>query len=87
MEHNEALSYLNEIRDTCQTLSQEDFHQIEIKTNIQYAVGYAILIRSFLNSVCKRQISTIAQKYCLTMEEDNDGLMIYQPKFPEIDLQ
>jgi hypothetical protein len=80
MEHNQAVSYLNEIRDACATLSPEDLQQIEIKTNIQYAVGYTILIRSFLNSVCKRQITFIAEKYRLAMEEDHEGLMIFQPK-------
>jgi hypothetical protein len=30
--------------------------------------------RSFLNSVCKNQISTIAQKYWLAMEGEHEGI-------------
>ncbi len=87
MEHNEALNYLIEIKDACQSLNQEDLHQIEIRTNIQYAVGCTILNRSLLNSVCKRQIFSIAQKYCLAMGEEREGLLIYQPKtvFPALE--
>ncbi len=86
MEHNIALNYLNEIKDACEALSQEDLYLIEIKTNIEYAVGYAILIRSFLNSVCKRKVSSIAEKYSLAVEEEREGTMIYEPKIVEHEL-
>ena len=80
MERKEALNYINEILDTCEDLAQEDKQLIEIKTNIQYAIGYTILIKSFLNSVCKGQVFSIAQKYRLAMQEESEGIMIYQPK-------
>jgi hypothetical protein len=80
VERNEALNTLNEIKDACSMLSQEDRHQIEIKTNIQYAVGYSILIRSFLNNVCKHQVACIAQNYRLAVEERCDGIVIYEPR-------
>ncbi len=79
MERNQAISYVNEIKDACETMSQTDLQLIEIKQNAQFAVGYTILIRSFLNSVCKRQVAKIAKKYSLSIEEKNDGLLIYQP--------
>gem|GEM_PF-3057076 len=44
VEHNEALNILNEIKDACASLSQEDRRLIEIKTNIQCTVNYSILI-------------------------------------------
>lgn len=78
--HNQAVSYVNEIRGACDTLSAGDMQLIEIRRNMQFAVGYTILIRSFLSSVCKHQVASIAYKYSLTMEEKNDGLLIYQPK-------
>ncbi len=83
MEHNQAVSFVNEIRDACETLSQEDLKLIEIKTNVQFAVGYTVLIKFFLNSVCKRQVVSIAHKYSLSMKEKNDGLMIFQPRNPK----
>jgi hypothetical protein len=80
---NQAISYVNEIRTACDTLSAGDMQSIEIKRNIQFAIGYTILIRCFLNSVCKHQVASIANKYCLTVEEKNDGLLIYQPKLKQ----
>ena len=83
MERNQAISYVNEIKDACETLSQGDLQLIEIRTNVQFAVGYTILIKSFLNSVCKRHVVSIAQKYSLALKEKNDGLMIFQPRHPK----
>jgi hypothetical protein len=77
---NQAISYVNEIRTACDTMSTGDMQLIEIKRNAHSAVGYTILIPSFLNTVCKHQVTRIASKYCLTMEEITDGLLIYQPK-------
>lgn len=79
---NQAISYVNEIRIACDTMSEGDMQLIEIKRDAQFAIGYAILIPSFLNSVCKCQVTSIADKYSLTMEEKNDGLLIYQPRRP-----
>lgn len=83
MEHNQAISFVNEIRDACETVSQEDLQLIEIKTNAQLAVGYIVLIKFFLNSVCKRQVVSIARKYRLAMQEKKNGLMIFQPRNPK----
>lgn len=73
MERNQAISYVNEIKDACETLSQGDMQLIEIKTHVQFAVGYTILIKSFLTSVCKRQVISIAQKYSLALKEKTEG--------------
>jgi|GEM_PF-5355140 hypothetical protein len=80
---NQAIGYVNEIRVACDTLSTGDMRLIEIKRNMEFAVGYTILIRCFLNSVCKHQVASIANKYSLIMEEKHDGLLIYQPKKPK----
>lgn len=80
---NQAISYVNEIRAACDTMSDGDMQLIEIKRNMQFAIGYTILIRSFLNSICKYQVASIANKYSLIMEEKNYGLLIYQPKKPK----
>jgi hypothetical protein len=80
---NQAISYVNEIRTTCDTMSAEDMQLIEIKRNMHFAIGYSILIRSFLNSVCKHQVTSIANKYSLIIEEKYDGLLIYQPKLKQ----
>jgi hypothetical protein len=77
---NQAISYVNEIRTACDTMTDGDMELIEIKRNMQSAVGYTILIRSFLNNVCKHQVTSIANKYSLAMEEKTDGLLIYQPR-------
>jgi hypothetical protein len=79
---NQAICYVNEIRVACGALSGGDMQLIEIKRNMGFAVGYTILIRSFLNSVCKHQVASIAKKHSLSIEEKNDGLLIYQPKTP-----
>ncbi|MCW3998704.1 MAG: hypothetical protein NWE93_00510 [Candidatus Bathyarchaeota archaeon] len=79
MKRTQALSCINEIQDACMDLSQADKQQIEIKNNVQHADGYTILIKSFLTNVRKRQVSSIAQKYQLSMQEEDEGLMIYQP--------
>ncbi len=79
MERNEALTYSNEIKDACDLLSPEDLPLIEIKKNIRYAAGWTILIRSFLNTVCKRQISSIAEKHGLVTEEKHEGFVVYEP--------
>lgn len=80
MMHNQAISYVNEIKAACESMSQEDIASIEIKRNPRFAIGYIIMISSFLNSVCKHQVATIAKKHRLILEEKHDGLIIYQPK-------
>jgi hypothetical protein len=77
---NQAIRYVNEIKIACDTLSSGDMQLIEVKRDMAFAVGYTILIRSFLGSVCKHQVACIADKYRLAMEEEHDGLLIYQPK-------
>jgi hypothetical protein len=83
MEQNQAISFVNEIRDACETVSQADLQLIEVKTNAQFAIGYTVLIKFFLNSVCKRQVVNIAHKYSLAMKEKKNGLMIFQPRNPK----
>lgn len=80
MMHNQAISYVNEIKAACATMSSEDVQSIEIKRNSRFAIGYTIMIRSFLNSVCKYQVATIAKKHRLAIEEKHDGLLIFKPK-------
>ncbi len=77
---NQAISYVNEIKIACDTMPDVDLQSIEIKRDMQFAIGYTILIPSFLNNVRKHQVTSIADKYSLAMKEMNDGLLIYQPR-------
>lgn len=77
---NQAISYVNEIRIACDTMSDGDLQLIEIKRDMWFAIGYTILIPSFLNNVRKHQVTSIANKHSLIIEENDDGLLIYQPR-------
>ena len=75
MDRNEAVTYLKELLNTCQSMSPQ---AVSFEKNGASA-GFKVHIKGVTNEPDKEKIRGIAQKHSLAVEEESDAVVIYKP--------
>ena len=80
MKRNEAVTFLKEITNTCESMSPDSVTLFRSKMDDQDSVGYQVHIKTVLDSETKQQVRNIAEKHSLALREEEGKIVIYKPK-------
>jgi hypothetical protein len=78
LDRSEAIIYLKELLSQCNDLSPEcvSFDTL----NDDNSIGYRIHIKGTILETDKQKVRDVAEKLSLSVQEDPDGVIIYQLK-------
>jgi hypothetical protein len=78
LDRSEAIIYLKELLSQCNDLSPEC---VSFETpNDSNSIGYRIQIKGTIPETDKQKVRDVAKKCSLSVQEDPDGVTIYQQK-------
>ena len=80
VEKTESNTVLFEILQACENMDLNHFSISETKAKNNYAAGYIISIKAFLDSVHKQEVLAIAKKHGLSAKEEKEALIIFRPR-------
>jgi hypothetical protein len=80
VEKTESNTVLFEILQACENMDLNCFSITETKAHNNYAAGYTVSIKAFLDSVHKQEVLAIAKKHGLSAREEKQALIIFRPE-------
>jgi len=80
MKRDEAVACLREINNSCRQMSPDAVTLINSPANDPLSTGYQVHIQTILDKETKIQIQTITQGHHLAVKEEQNKVVIYQPK-------
>jgi hypothetical protein len=80
MKRRKAITCLKEIGRSCKYMSPDAITLLNTSLDGSNSKGYEIHIKTLLDTESRQQVKSIAEKYSLVMHENQDRVIIYQPK-------
>jgi hypothetical protein len=80
MNRDEAVVCLKEITNSCIDLSPNAVTLVNSEPDDPLSTGYRVHIKAVMDNYIRQQIRNIVENRSLKLKEENDELVIYQPK-------